>query len=263
MKIHLGPAGSPANSTLEGLAVVRQLGLHAMEVQFTHGIAMGVQLAKQIGEENQKHEIALSVHAPYYINLASEEHSKVAASKKRILDSCERAHIMGAKNIVFHAAYYGKHKKEETYSLVREAMLEIMSIIEKNQWNVQLAPETTGRVSQFGTLDEIIKLVKEINCSFCLDLAHIYARANGNIDYSNVFRQLNFWKKPLHCHFSSIAYTDKGERNHLNLNSNDFNDFAKHVLQSKRETTIISETPITWRDSLKMKKIFEQMGYKF
>jgi deoxyribonuclease-4 len=262
MKIHLGPAGSPATSTLEGLSTVSKLGLQAMEVQFTHGIAMGLPLAKQIGEENKNHNIILSVHAPYYINLASEDNSKITASKKRIIASCERANLMGAERVVFHAAYYGKHSKEETYDIVKEAMLEMMGIIEKNNWNVQLAPETTGRVSQFGTLDEIIKLVREIDCSFCLDSAHIYARANGKIDYDGVFKKLEFWKKMLHCHFSGIAFTEKGERNHLNLDSKpDFKDFAKHVLASKRETTVISETPITWRDSLKMKKIFEHLGY--
>lgn len=264
MKILLGPAGSPAKSTLEGLSVVNQLGLQAMEVQFTHGIGMGLPLAKQIGEANKKQGIYLSVHAPYYINLASEDPKKIEASKKRILDSCERADLMGAKNIVFHPAYYGKYSKGEIYDIVKEAILEMIKVIEKNKWKVQLAPETTGRISQFGTLDEIIKLVKETRCSFCLDLAHIYARSGGKIDYNEVFRRLQFWKKPLHCHFSGIKYTLKGEREHLNLNSRpDFRAFAEHVLKSRRDTTVISETPITWKDSLKMKEAFEKLGYTF
>src|SRR3989338_2094963 len=104
-QILLGPAGSPAASTLDGIAAVKQLGLQAMEVQFTHGIVMSLGLAERICDAN-KHGISLSIHAPYYITLASDE--KAAASRKRILDSCERGHLMGAGRIVFHPGYYGK-----------------------------------------------------------------------------------------------------------------------------------------------------------
>ena len=265
MKICLGPAGSPAKSTIDGLPAVRELGLQAMEVEFTHGIKMNLPLARQIGKENEKYRIQLSIHAPYFINLASEELAKRNASKKRILDSCERANLLGANVVVFHAAYYGKKSREETYRIVREEMLDMMKIIRKNRWNVNLAPETTGKISQFGTLDEIIKLVKDIHCSFCLDCAHIYARNQGKMDYKEIFDKLKPLKlKDLHCHFSNITYTSKGERMHLNLDSKpDFKGFAKQILKRKINTTIISESPITWKDSLKMKHIFENLGYKF
>ena len=140
MKIYLGPAGTPATSTIKGLDVIRQLGLQAMEVQFTHGIGMGLPLAKDIANENEKHEVKLSVHAPYYINLASEDYIKIEESKKRILDSCERAHLMGANNVVFHAAYYGKKIKEEIYYIVKDAILEMTETIKNKKFNLQLAP---------------------------------------------------------------------------------------------------------------------------
>jgi len=265
MQIYLGPAGSPAKSTIEGLSAVRELGLQAMEVEFTHGIKMCLPLARQIGKENEKHKVKLSIHAPYFINLASAEKAKITASKKRILDSCERADLLGADLVVFHAAYYGKHSREETYRIVKKEMLGMMKTIRKNKLDVQLAPETTGKISQFGTLDEMIKLVKDIHCSFCLDCAHVYARNQGKIDYKEIFDKLEKMKlKNLHCHFSNIAYTLKGERMHLNLDSKpDFNGFAEEILKRKIDTTIICESPITWRDSLKMKKIFERLGYKF
>lgn len=261
-KILLGPAGSPARSTIEGLEAVKELSLQAMEVQFSHGIKMGNALAKQIGEENKKYKIHLSIHAPYYINLASTERAKVTASKKRILKSCELGHLMGAKEVVFHPGYYGKLSKKETYRIILAEMQDMQKTIRKNKWKTVLAPETTGKLSQFGDLDETLKLSRAVGCSLCLDSAHLYARNNGRINFDEVLGKLK--RGHIHCHFSNINYSKKGELNHLVLDSKPrFADFAKAILKKKINCTIISESPITWKDSLKMKKTFEELGYRF
>jgi len=267
VKIKLGPAGSPAKSTFEGLSRIRELGLHEMEVQFSHGVGMGLPLAKRIGEERKRIGIELSVHAPYYINLASEEKSKIEESKKRILDSCERANLMGASPVVFHPAYFGKRDREETFQLTKDAILDMKKTIRKNHWQVELAPETTGKHSALGSLDETIRLVKETRCGMCVDFAHLYARNYGRIDYAEVLDKV-YKLKPndLHCHFSNIEFTRKGERNHLNLDHRpDFRPLAKELLHQRkiRTVTIICESPVTWKDSLKMKKILESLGHRF
>jgi deoxyribonuclease-4 len=262
--IHLGPAGSPVANTLKGLAEVKKLGLQAMEVEFTHGIKMGMALARQIGEENKKYGIDLSIHAPYFINLASEDRSKVEASKRRILESCKRGAAMGAKNIVFHAAYYGKRSQEETHRLVIEAIKEMQQTIRKQHWNVVLAPETTGKLSAHGNLDEILDIVKHTKCGACIDPAHLYARAQGKLEWKEIFDKIKFLKQPVHFHFSGITWTSAGERSHVNLDSKpNFKEFAKEIMKRRISCTIISESPITWKDSLKMKEIFENLGYRF
>jgi len=265
MRILLGPAGSPARSTIEGLKVVHDLRLTAMEVAFTHGVKMGINTAKQIAEENKKYNISLSVHAPYYINLTSTDKIKLKESRKRILDSCERGHYMGAQRIVFHAAYYGSLSREKTYELVKNEIVGLLDKIKENKWGVELLPETSGKLAQFGSLDEIIMLSRDTRCNICIDPAHIYARNNGQIDFAEMFdklKELN--KKELHFHFSGINYGPRGERNHLILNSKpDFKEFAEELLKRSASATIISESPITWQDSLKMKNILEKLGYKF
>ena len=268
MQILLGPAGTPGKNTLDGLSATKKLGLQAMEVQFTHGIAMGLELAKRIGEENKKHNISLSIHAPYFINLASEDRKKIGASKKRILDSCERGHLMSSNNIVkivFHAGYYGKRSKEETYEMIKDAIEEMQKIIKERKWRVSLAPETSGKHSAFGTLDEIINIAKEAKCSLCTDIAHLYAKGMGRIDYDDIIKKLKKAReKNYHFHFSNIKYSEKGELSHLVLDHNpDFSVFAESILRSKIGCTIISESPITWKDSLKMKGILEKREYKF
>src|SRR3989338_5638748 len=88
--IKIGPAGSSGLGNEEGIRHAKELGLSALEVEFTYGVRMSNDEAKKIGLLAQELGISLSIHAPYYINLNSEERPKVHASKTRILQSCER-----------------------------------------------------------------------------------------------------------------------------------------------------------------------------
>ncbi len=255
--IRLGPAGSPMKSTLDGLGYIKEIGLNAMEVEFTYGVRMQNELAEEIGKLAEKLDIKLSVHAPYYINLASAEKQKIGASKKRILDSCERANYLKASHVVFHAGFYGKLKENECYEMIKKEIVEMQDIIKDNKWKTELAPETTGKKSQFGSLNEILKLRDEIKCNICVDFAHLHAR-NNSIIYPSVFDQLSGLRH-IHSHFSGIEFTDKGERRHLVMEKNDFLPFAKEILKRKSDITIICESPVTWHDSLKMKNIIETL----
>jgi len=262
MKILLGPAGSPAKSRLDGLKAVHDLGLQAMEVAFTHGIKMGNELAMRISEENKKYSIALSIHAPYYLNLNSTKRQIVTDSRKRILQSCERGHAMGAGKIIFHPAYYGSRSKSETYDAVKAEITELLDAIKTNKWKAQILAETMGRVAQFGDLDELVQLSKDTKCGICVDPAHIYARNHGSIDYDDMFDALHELRmKEVHFHFSCINFGPGGERNHLVLGHKpDFHEFAAELLQRKYESaTIVCESPITWKDSLNMKNILEKL----
>jgi len=255
--IRLGPAGSPMKSTLDGLGYIKEIGLSAMEVEFTYGVRMQNELAEEIGKLAEKLDIKLSVHAPYYINLASVEKQKIGASKKRILDSCERAHYLKASHVVFHAGFYGKLKENECYEMIKKEVIEMQDIIKENKWKTELAPETTGKKSQFGSLSEILKLKDEIKCNICVDFAHLHARDN-TINYPSAFDQLSGLRH-VHSHFSGIEFTDKGERRHLIMERNDFLPLAKEILKRKTDITIICESPVTWEDSLKMKSIIESL----
>jgi deoxyribonuclease-4 len=266
-RIRLGPAGSGgyAHSTLEGVQRLPDLGLQAMEVEFVRGVGMGIPLAKSVGAAAKKNNIKLSVHAPYYINLASKEPIKIKQSKKRILDSCERMHHMGGGPVVFHPAYFGGMDKELVYNITKEAIIDMMKTIKKKKWKCELATETTGKHSALGSLEETIRLVNETGITPCIDFAHLFARNYGRIDYGEVFDKIRFLKlKRLHIHFSNIEFTAKGERRHMVMDHQPaFAPLAKEILDRKLDVTIISETPITWEDSINMREIFEKLGYKF
>lgn len=253
MTIKIGPAGTGGDS-LKGIHTIKEAGLDAVEIEFVRGVKMSNELAKKIGEDNRKLGLVISVHAPYYINLASEEKPKIEASKRRILDSCERGHHMGAKCIVFHAAYYGKLTKEECCKMVKDAVEEMQEKIKQKKWEVVLCPETTGKASQFGDLDELLRLSKETGCGICIDFAHLEARYNKEYDYADAIKKIKHVKR-ITGHFSGIDYTAKGERNHVLTPMSKAKKLIDALKKEGVSITIINESPDPIGDALKMKKL--------
>ncbi len=68
--IKIGPAGSDGLGNLKGVSKVAEMDLDCMEVEFTYGVRMNLNTAKNVGALAKEKGIILSVHAPYYINLA-------------------------------------------------------------------------------------------------------------------------------------------------------------------------------------------------
>ncbi|MDI6806472.1 MAG: TIM barrel protein [Candidatus Aenigmarchaeota archaeon] len=273
----LGPAGicvtAKEKTTIGSLRRVAELQLSAQEVEYVRGVNMSVAMAREVGKVARELGIELSVHCPYYVNLCSVEKKKIEDSKKRILDSAERANAMGAKIIVFHPGYYGKLLKNQALDLVKNACLEIAERIERKGWDVSLGLETTGKISAVGTVEEIVNLCEEIkNCTIVLDPAHIFARNAGRIDYKEMFDKIKPLKlKHINMHFSGIKFSPVkatgygNEISHLpiEVNAPPFEPLAKEILKRKIDVTIISESPVLEKDSLVMKEIFEKLGYRF
>ena len=186
------------------------------------------------------------------------EKPKVYASKTRILRSCERLHYLQGKYVVFHAGFYQKKDKEDVYDEIKGGMLDLQKTIKGKKWNVVLAPETTGKGSQFGDLDELLKLKKETKCHLTVDFSHLKARNNGNIDYDAVFKKLKGIKH-IHAHFSGIEWTEKGERRHLITQAKDIKELLSYALKYKVDMTIINESPDPFGDCVKTKKILDEL----
>ncbi len=267
LKVWIGTGGIPISSkdgsTLDGLRRISELGLNAFECEFVRGVHMRNDLAKEVGELAKKLKIRLSVHAPYYINLLSNEKEKIQASKKRIINSAERAHFMKADVIVVHPAYYGKLSKEEAYQRVKKECGDIVDRLQDmGIKNVRIGLETMGKISQFGTVDELVRLSKEVKgCCVVVDWSHVYARNFGRIDFSEVFdKVLSLKPKHIHTHFSCIEYSDKGGRRHLTLDSEQprYDDLVKEINKRKVDITLISESPNLEVDALKLKEMIEK-----
>lgn len=253
MAIRFGPAGiGPAATAEKVLENYHKLGLRACEVEFVYQVYIDKNDAERIGKKAKELGIMLSVHAPFYLNLNSEDKIKRESTKKRILKACEIGHHLGAKNIVIHSGFYGKDK-EKAYEIIKEGIIELMKEIKKNGWNVKIAPETMGKINVFGSAEEISKLVRETGCSFCIDFAHILAREK-KIDFEKIGRL--FPEKEWHCHFSGIEYSDKGERKHKTTSADDWKNLLKNLPKNK-DIVIINESPTMLEDCIKGLSIYK------
>lgn len=253
MTIKFGPAGiGPVKEAIANLESYSKIGLEACEVAFTYQIYIKEEDARAIGKRAKELGISLSIHAPYYVNLNSDEKAKREATKKRILDCCRIGEALGAKVVVFHPGYYGKDK-EKAHGAISGGVKEIMAEIKKKGWKIEIAPETMGKINVFGSIEEISELVKDTGCSFCLDFAHILAREK-KVDYEKIKKL--FPEKRWHVHFSGIIYGDKGERSHRKTKSEEWKELLKN-LPKDREIVIINESPDMINDSAEGLKIYK------
>lgn len=276
MGIIFGTAGVPlrvkSRSTLEGIQSVFDMKLGAMEMEFVHGVNMKEAMARDVCKIAGELNISLSIHAPYYINLLSVEKNIRAASRMRIVQSVVIGCIAGVKRIVFHPAYYGKLEKKQAFEEMREQIALILNEMkEKKATKTVLAPEVMGKHSTFGTIDENFSLSAEFGIDKvnpCIDFGHLHARTNGGMkskqDFLDALNQVEgFGKKYLqtmHMHFEGIAFTEKGEKNHLPISSKspDFEFLAEALIEKGCSGTIICESPEMENDALELVRIYER-----
>lgn len=252
MAVIFGPGGlGGIKEAVSNLEKYHKLGLRACEIEFTYGVYIKPDTpeVEKIKETAKRLGIRLSIHAPYWINLNSKEKKKIEESKKRILDCCKVGEMLGCECVVFHPGYYGKDSKEKTYEVIKKEILEMQSFIHKNKWKIKLAPETTGKISVFGSIEEIFNLVKDTKCWFTVDFAHLKARVQGKTTYKEIYQHFAHFDS-LHCHFSGIEWGEKGERNHKITPEKEWKELLE-ALPRNKDIVIINESPDTVGDSVK------------
>ncbi len=275
-RLRFGTAGIPLStekrSTVDGIKRVRELGLDAMELEFVRGVNMKPELAKKVKYVAKKHDVLLTAHAPYYINLNAAEKAKVEASKNRIIQSAERLYQAGGWSVVFHAGYYLKQPPESVYQRILEALRDIEKRLMDKGIKVWIRPELTGKPTQFGDLKEIVKLSEELEMVLpTIDFAHAHARNKGKCNSVEEWREMLAFMEDrlgrealdnMHIHMSGIDYTDKGEKRHLPLQESDmkWEDLLRVLKEFRVKGVVISESPNIEDDALLMKTKYEEIG---
>ena len=269
--LYFGTAGVPNSApkldTFSGIKRLKEIDLNVMELEFVHGVKISTATAQKINLFSKQHQIILSVHAPYYINLNSLENEKIEASINRIVKTCEIASYCGAKDIVVHPGYYHNLNKLQVYNKIKNNLKKVIDLIKG--FDVTIRIETMGKHSQFGTLEEVLNLSQDLGPDIlpCLDFAHIYARSLGKINsYNDFYKILDDTKHKLgenilnniHIHISGIKYSDKGEMYHLNLKESNFNyiDFIKVLKDLNVKGLVIVESPNLEEDALLLKNLY-------
>ncbi|MFT9055418.1 MAG: TIM barrel protein [Ethanoligenens sp.] len=233
MKPRFGAAGNEDaffaagfRHTVQAPAYVASMGLDAYEYQCGHGVRVSQSGGKAVGQAAKEAGIALSLHAPYYISMASEDAAIRIRSVAYILQSARAADWMGAERVVVHPGACGKRPRADVLALACETFSRALDALDAaGLGHVHICPETMGKIGQLGTLDEVLTICKlDARLLPCIDFGHLNARTGGGLatraDYAAVLdaigQALGTGRlRVFHAHFSKIEYTAGGEKRHL------------------------------------------------
>ncbi len=262
MRVRVGTAGLPhaarGKSYLRGLKILRCLGLDALEIEFVYGVDMSEGEAREVRELARRLDILLTVHAPYFINFCAEESEKRERSIERLLRTLEMADLLNAKYVVVHAAYYMSYGPTRCYELVKHCIERVLKL---GDWRAKIAIETMAKDTQFGTLEEIIRLCREFGTDKivpCVDWAHLYVRYRGSIDFRKVLEKLitELELRELHCHFTGVRDLED-EHEPIDVGRPPLDALADALAEYRdvfSEVSIICESPLLEKDALKIKR---------
>jgi deoxyribonuclease IV len=273
-KLRFGTAGIPnctKGDTIQGIKDVGSMGLGSFELEFVHSVNIKENKVDLVKETANKNDVLLTAHGSYYVNLNSEDKSKIEASKKRIIDAAKILSLCGGHSVCYHAGFYQKQSPEKTYLKIKEGVKDIVRNVKKFDKDLWISPEVSGKLSQFGSVDELIRLSKEIEQVMpCVDFSHNFARSIGQANKLEDFREVLSKIKDelgkdylgrMHIHVAGIAYGDKGEKHHLVLKESEFNykDLLKTLKEFKVKGCLTCESPNIEEDALMMKKFYESL----
>ena len=204
-------------------------GLDSYEYQSPYGVRIGEKAATTLKEESEKHDILISMHAPYYINLCAKEDSKLDKSIGHLIAAARAGEWMGAYRLVLHPGAYLNRKPEKAMEISKNTVNRLFEELEaEGIEEFTFAPETTGKRTQLGNVSEVVELCATFDhFEPTIDFAHVHARGRGFLnkkeDYNCIFSIIedNLDIDILHCHFTTIEYGNHGEVKHHTLDESD------------------------------------------
>ncbi len=271
-KLLFGTAGVPnstvkKNSPVEGVQKIHELGLDCMQLEFAHGVRMKEEVSSALRKVSYELNIPLTSHGPYYINLNAREQDKIDSSVERIIQTAKISDLCGAESMTFHAAFYMKDSPYDVFDLVEKSMNVIEERLSRLDIEIELRPELTGKTSQFGSLEELITLTKNVgSVKPCMDFSHLYARTGKYNSYEEMTDVLDRLEeeigsdalKNMHVHVSGISSNSKGDLKHLNLEKSKFNwqDMLRALKDKGCGGYVVCNSPNLEDDALMMKKYY-------
>ena len=281
--VRFGPSGNDVLFYEQGFKTSVQapgwlagLGLTAMEVNFGRGIKMGDKMAEELGSQAREHNIMLSFHAPYYINLASNDRESVRKSCGYIEKCLKVANIVNPgqpSRLVIHIGSQCDLERAVAIENCKQNIAWVIAELEKQGFsNFLLCIETMGRYKAIGTYQEICEICHvdsriiptldfgHINCIEQGALSREPGRMSEIIEYC--IKEIGYEKmKHVHIHFSAIEYTARGEHAHSTLDNPKwaipFEPLARAIRKYKLEPIIICESQeIMAQDAKRLQEIW-------
>jgi len=278
LSFKFGTVGSPSGTpkkpggTVGAIAFSKSIGLDTLELGWVQSVRVSEATCALIKAAGAENSVALSVHAPYFINLNAEK-DEWPKSRKRLMDAAHYGYLAGATDIIFHPGSYFGNDPAEVLKIALPRLEGCVKELQKNGDKVTLRPETMGKSAMLGSFEDALAMSKSMEMvQPCIDFAHLHARpGDGSMNTYNEWSRLleRYGKnlggsalKNLHIHLSGIEYGPKGEKNHLPLAEADLD--LKALFKALNDFgcggRILCESPIMEEDALKMKKAWMKVS---
>lgn len=267
------PIGTPKKpgGSVGAIEFSKSIGLDALELGWVQAVRVSEETCAAIKAAGAAQGVALSVHAPYFINLNADK-DEWPKSRKRLMDAAHYGHLAGATEIVFHPGSYFGRDPREVMKAALPRLEKCVVELRKAGNPVTLRPETMGKSAMLGSFEDALEMSRQIaGVQPCLDFAHLHARpGDGTVNSADEWsRLLERYVQVLgaqaltnlHIHLSGIEYGPKGEKNHLPLDEADlkWKDLLKTLKKFGCGGRILCESPIMEEDALRMKKAWGKM----
>jgi deoxyribonuclease-4 len=261
------------SSSLDMPKFLAGVGLNAYEYQCGRGVNVKEEFCRKLAGAAAEHGIALSIHAPYFINLATPDPRVQESSLNHIRKSLAAAQAMGAKRIVVHPGSVGKGTRREAVARALDLLERVLEELIPDYPGIMLCLETMGKLNQLGTLEEIIELCQLADCLMpTVDFGHLHARGLGAVKGRDEFEEIldridaglgAHVVKNLHIHFSPIEYGKGGEIRHRTFAEEDygphFEPLAGIIARDRLTPVVISESAgAQVEDALTMQELYRR-----
>jgi deoxyribonuclease-4 len=278
LSFKFGTVGSPSGTpkkpggSVGAIQFSKSIGLDTLELGWVQSVRVTEATCALIKAASSEYDVALSVHAPYFINL-NANNEEWPKSRKRLMDAAHYGYLAGATDIIFHPGSYFENDPAEVLKIAIPRLKGCVDELKKNNDNVTLRPETMGKSAMLGSFEDAIAMSAAMDMvQPCIDFAHMHARpGDGTMNtYEEWSKLLTAYKKGLgakalknmHIHLSGIEYGPKGEKNHLPLAEADLD--LKALFKALHDFgcagRILCESPIMEEDAMNMKKAWMKVS---
>ncbi|MEJ5223245.1 MAG: TIM barrel protein [Anaerolineales bacterium] len=278
LSFSFGTVGSPIGTpkkpggSVGAIAFSKSIGLDALELGWVQSVRVTEATCAAIRAEAQTQGVALSVHAPYFINLNADD-DEWPKSRQRLMDAAHYGNLAGATDIVFHPGSYFEKPAAEVLAVAIPRLQGCVDELRAAGNPVTLRPETMGKSAMLGSLEDTLEMATSIAGVLpCIDFAHMHARpGDGSMNtYDEWMTLLEKYEKALgaqalrqlHIHLSGIEYGPKGEKNHLKFEEADLDLRALFTALKDKGCAgrILCESPIMEEDALYMKQVWQEVS---